>query len=74
MTDRLILTTSEVPYPYYGMRSYRIEIDLSERHHPLQRHIWTREDGTVDVQEWIRTIPETKEGALQRGYRVIQPA
>ncbi len=48
------LRSREVEYPHYGQRSYHIEI---RQDGPIahQRHVWTREDGWVEVDEWIPT-------------------
>lgn len=35
------------------VRSYRIELDITAPERPLQRHIWTLKDGTVDAEDWI---------------------
>lgn len=51
----MIYTTKEILYPYYGMKSYRIEIDTSNSRQHFQRHIWTYANGSVEVQDWIPT-------------------
>lgn len=50
----IFLKSREVEYPHYGQRSYHIEI---RRDGPIahQRHVWTRADGSVDVEDWIPT-------------------
>lgn len=65
-------TTDEIPYPLYGQRSYRIEKDLSDPHRPLQRHIWTRDNGEVYVEEWIRSLSRGHEDEIAHGYRPIE--
>ena len=44
------------PYPYYGSKAYKIQLDLRLKHNPLQRHIWYMQDGSIDVEEWISTF------------------
>ncbi len=51
-----------------SIAGYQIEVDLSDRHRPLQRHIWTKRDGAVDAEEWIGSIPDTAERLLSRGW------
>ena len=71
---RQIFTSREMPYGHYGLRSFRIEVDLTEHHHPLQRHIWTRDDGSVDAEEWVRSIPDTPERLIANGWSAVEPA
>ncbi len=35
----MIYQSKQFSYPHYGMKSGRIEIDLTDPHRPLQRHI-----------------------------------
>jgi hypothetical protein len=63
-----IYSTREMAYGHYGYKSYRIEIDTSAKHRPLQRHIWTEDDGTVREQDWIDTYYADEADLLKRGY------
>ena len=65
----MIYTSKEVPYPYYGMKSYRIEINAGDPYRWFQRHIWTREDGTTEVDDWIPTPRMSQEMLEKKGYR-----
>ena len=65
------LRSKDFPFPHYGLVSGHIEIDLTEPRRPMQRHIWKREDGTKDVEQWIDTIRDTAERLLARGWRRI---
>lgn len=67
----LKFTTKEQPYTHYGMKSYRIEVDLTNKHNPLQRHIWTDSDGVVEIGEWILTSYDLPELLIKRGYKPI---
>ena len=48
-------TTKEVPFPHYGMRSYRIEFQTPDGVRWFQRHIWTDAQGVVIEEGWIPT-------------------
>lgn len=50
-----IYTTAQRDYPYYGVKSYRIEKKQTE-HGWMQRHIWTYVNGDVVTDKWIRSI------------------
>jgi hypothetical protein len=64
-------TTAEIAYSHYGNVSYRIELDLSNPHRHMQRHIWTRETGEVEAQDWI-DAGRISERDLERGkYRPV---
>lgn len=54
--------------PGYGYVGCRIEIDLSDKSSPKQRHIWIREDGTENNEEWIKSLPDTPEKLLKKGW------
>lgn len=58
-------TTNEIPFVFHGMRCYRIEI-INDNVRPMQRHVWTRADGSVDVQPWIRGF-HCEPKALEQG-------
>ena len=64
-----MLTTIDTTFGHYGFASYRIEVDATEPHRPMQRHIWTRDDGTVEVEQWIPTISASREALLKCGFR-----
>lgn len=68
---RMIYTTKNIAYGHYGMAAYRIEIDNTLPVAPLQRHIWTRDDGTEMTEEWIRSIRQSPERLLASGYTAI---
>lgn len=65
-----IFTTGEIPWKSgdYGIASYRIEVDITDKHHPLQRHIWTYASGEVRKDEWIRGISDTPEQLIASGF------
>lgn len=65
-------TTKTHSYPHYGMAAYRIEIDISEPLRPLQRHIWTRADGSVDEEAWIATIRTSPDKLIATGYSLVE--
>lgn len=67
----MIYTTGEISYPHYGQKSYRIEADLSNKNIPLQRHIWTDENGEVETEDWIDSIYESPESLVARGYKAV---
>lgn len=61
-------TTQEMQYGHFGARSYRIEMDLTNPQRPMQRHIWSMEDGSVDVRNWIYAGQRTEADLLRHGY------
>lgn len=65
-------TCPETKYGHYGMASYRIELDISEPSRPLQRHIWTRDSGEIETQDWIPTFRVDASKLLARGWKPIK--
>ena len=45
-------TTREMPFGRYGYKSYHID-EKDENGFHFQRHVWTMDNGEVDVEEWI---------------------
>jgi len=74
MAHDQIFTSKECKFNHYGLVSYRIEIDLSMPLRPLQRHIWTRDDGTEEVQEWILSAKTTASNLVADGWSQIKPS
>lgn len=73
MTEReMILTSKETGFDHYGCASYRIEVDYTDPHFPRQRHIWTRADGTQDVEPWVRSIFVPTHQLLASGWTEIK--
>jgi hypothetical protein len=64
----MIYTSRPFKFPHYGLVSGRIQVDLTHSVRPLQRHIWTRADGSEDAEPWIATIRETEERLLANGF------
>lgn len=64
-------TTEEIAYGHYGAKAYRIEMDIDVPARPLQRHIWTLDDGSVKVEEWIASIRQTPEQLLAKGWSKV---
>lgn len=48
--------TAERPFGDYGIRSVHIEA-RAEGAIWHQRHVWTRDDGSLEVEEWIPSCP-----------------
>lgn len=67
----MIYTSKPFAFPHYGLVAGRIEIDLAHEQRPLQRHIWTRADGTIDAEKWIPTIRATPESLLAKGWKLV---
>jgi hypothetical protein len=67
----MLYTTQEIAYGHFGNKSYRIEIDLSSRYRPMQRHIWTRDDGSVRNDDWIDAVSADESDLLKRGYKKV---
>jgi hypothetical protein len=44
--------TDWVPYGHYGFAAYRIWMRRTE-HGMFQRHEWKRDDGSIDLEDWI---------------------
>lgn len=66
-----IYTSKDCPFNYYGFLTYRIEIDLTNNHVPLQRHIWTKNDGSKREDEWVPTgLNQTKDKLLKEGWKL----
>jgi hypothetical protein len=64
-----IYRSKQFDFPHYGLISGHIEIDNSFPLRPLQRHIWTRQDGSEDAEEWISTIRvQPEEQLLAKGW------
>lgn len=63
-----IFTSKATAYGHYGLASYQIEVDLTDPRRPLQRHIWTHDDGVVEAEPWIPTINETPAHLLAMGW------
>ena len=61
------------PYPHFGMSSYVIEVDFSDRHRPLQRHIWTTCGGAVEEGDWVPTFFEDTQNLLSLGWIRVAP-
>lgn len=55
MTQAKCRTTKEIPYPYYGQKSYRIETKITKHAEHFQRHIWTDINGKIETEEWIKS-------------------
>lgn len=51
----VIYRSDETPFSSDGepIKSYHIEIDMTDPARPLQRHVWTHDDGSVHCEEWI---------------------
>ena len=56
-----IYSTEPREYGYYGMKSYRIEKMRTEHGQLMQRHVWTRDDGTIQTEKWICSIESKNE-------------
>lgn len=48
--------TDWTDYGHYGFAAYRIWTQFDGRSW-WQRHEWKREDGSIDLQDWIPSIP-----------------
>lgn len=46
--------TEWIAYDHYGFTHYRIWMQKAP-HGFFQRHEWKREDGSIDIQDWIPT-------------------
>lgn len=72
MQTATLYTTEQIPFPYYGFQSYRIEVDISNPMRPLQRHVWKSESGETDkVDDWIDSaFPSrmTPDRLIERGF------
>ena len=55
----MIYTTQDIPFGHHGFTHYRIEIDTGNSRQHFQRHIWTRDDGSEDVNDWITSFQHT---------------
>ena len=64
-------TTLELPYPFYGYKSYRIEV-INDKLKPLQRHIWTTQDGEIETQDWINGFYDTEEKLTSGHWRKVK--
>jgi hypothetical protein len=69
-----IYTTDRKPYPHFGYTAYRIEVDASVPQRPLQRHIWTRADGTEEAEAWILSPGTKVERLIADGFTPIADA
>ena len=70
--DKQIYTTKEIEFGHYGYKSYRIERDLSFQYKSYQRHVWIRDDGSIEENEWIESVLETPEQLVFRGYSKVK--
>jgi hypothetical protein len=69
MESNIYETKKEYPFGYDGLRGYKIQLDLSVKHRPLQRHIWFKEDGLIEEEEWISFVSSrTPDELINRGY------
>lgn len=67
-----IMTTRTMPFGHYGYAAYRIEMDLTNPHAPLQRHIWTHDDGRIEAEGWIRSSGHMTAAELERqGWKAV---
>lgn len=57
----------ERPYPYNGYRSVHVEA-RAEGNIWHQRHVWTREDGTLHIEDWIPSFASFFRGD---GYKQV---
>lgn len=64
----MLFTSTEVPFDQFGFSSYRIEVELSDRFRPLQRHVWTANDGGKEIDPWIRTLYGDPDYYLAKGW------
>lgn len=71
---KTIYRSKEVDYPYYGNKSYHILLDITDSKRPLQTHVWTKEDGSIDVQAWIPSIKESAESLEKKGWTKVEDA
>ena len=69
-TTRMIpqFRTSCLPFPYYGITHYQIEIHIDSDKKAFQRHIWIYQDGTVEEEQWIPTSAKKIECLIEAGY------
>ena len=51
--EKQIYTTKEIPFSYYEYSGYRIEIDITDSRRVFQRHVWIRNSGIVEKDDWI---------------------
>jgi hypothetical protein len=54
MKDQVFFETDVMPFPYYNLKGYKIQLDFRVKNNPMQRHIYYGE-GLIDVEEWIPT-------------------
>jgi hypothetical protein len=60
MSNPKKVQTPPVQFNDYGNIAYVIQIDKSEKNYDLQRHLWLRTDGSVEIQDWIKTNKSNK--------------
>jgi len=64
----MIFTSPQILFPHYSFKSYRIEVDMTQPRLPLQRHIWTMSDGSIQEDEWFNSLSQTEEDLIKRGF------
>lgn len=68
----MIFTSPEIPFNHYDFKSYRIEIDMTQPRVPLQRHIWTNSNGTMQRDEWVGSVVQTEKDLIERGFTEVR--
>jgi len=75
----MIYETKEIDFKHYDCKSYKIQINLSNPHQPLQRHIFIKINGEQAIDKiiggdsdgWIQSGKRTEKELLDKGYRKV---
>lgn len=70
--DKQIYTTKEIEFGHNGYKTYRIEKDITDSYRHYQRHIWTKNDGSIEEHDWFQSVFETPEQLVYRGYSKVK--